>query len=145
MKNEKRYALVTTGEEKSNEEIVLNNLLDYMSEKGMDAEQQKDYLKNRMLYLQYYRNVHKDLRHFLGMASISSLVVIAGAYYLNYENIKTLIASALLMMSGKVFYSLSRTNPYKEALMSYTDVVEMHEIYSDMAPVLLKNNKKRAR
>jgi len=42
--------MVSTGREKSKEEIVWNNLLDYMKKKHLDEGSQKLYLKNTILY-----------------------------------------------------------------------------------------------
>ena len=133
---ERTYQLTISGKEHSDEEIVWDNLLAYMTEKGMSAEAQVNYLKNKILYLQYYKNVHKGLRHFVIMASVATSAIIAGAYYFDYGNIRNLALSAVFMMSGKIVYTLSRNNPYKEALTENSDVHEKEETYRKIAPFM---------
>ncbi len=131
--------MVSTGKERSMEEIVWNNLLDYMNQKKLDYNSQKMYLKNTILYLNYEKKKNTIINTITGTPAVLALMGATGAYYTGNNSVTaTLVVSAsALALIGKGV-KLLKLNPYEKSLVTYSDVNKVEKIYRKVAPYIKK-------
>jgi hypothetical protein len=95
--------MVSTGREKSMEEIVWNNLIDYMNQKKLDYNSQKAYLKNTILYLNYEKKKNTIIDAITGTPAVLALLGATGAYYTGNNSLTAslVVSAASLALIGK--------------------------------------------
>lgn len=126
--------MVSTGREKSKEEIVWNNLLDYMKKKQLDEGSQKLYLKNTILYLKYEEKKNTIVNAVTGTPAVLALMGSTGAYYTGNNSLATslVVTAAALALAG-TGVKLLKLNPYEKAIVTYSDVNKTEKIYRKVA------------
>lgn len=137
-KDEKKVLnMISTGKEKTQEEIVWNNLLDYMNEKNLNPEDQKTYLKNTILYLQYENKKSKLVNMIIGTPTLVSLLGATGAYFAGNNHLATplFVATGALALVG-AGVKLMKTNPYQRALTAVEDINDKENVYRKVAPFI---------
>jgi hypothetical protein len=129
--------MVSTGKEKTQEEIVWNNLLDYMDKKNLSAEQQRTYLKNTILYLQYNQKKNKLVNMIIGTPTLLTLLGATGAYFAGNNHLAAplFVAAGALTIVGSGI-KLMKNNPYERALTSVNDINTKENVYRKVAPFI---------
>jgi len=126
--------MVSTGREKSKEEIVWNNLLDYMKKKHLDEGSQKLYLKNTILYLNYEKKRNTIVNAVTGTPAVLALMGSTGAYCTGNNSLATsLVATAAALALAGTGVKLLKLNPYEKAIVTYSDVNKTEKIYRKVA------------
>lgn len=129
--------MVTTGKEKSNTEIVFNNLISYMDEKGLTSNTKIDYLKNTICYIEYENNKRK-LANIIGF--IPSLVCLLGAIGSSYISQNTLVSSFAIGTGAFALVGtgirLIKRNPYEKVIINVSDIKDKESVYRKVAPFI---------
>ena len=136
---ERKLEMVVTGNEKSQEEIVWNNLLDYMKGKQLDTEAQKTYMKNTILYLQYEKKKNKLLTLIAGTPTLLGLLGTTGAYFAGNHTLATSLAvtTGVIALIGAGI-KLVTDNPYNKQIVEFSDVKQREDVYRKVAPIIKK-------
>lgn len=132
---EKKLNIVATGKEKTHEEIVWNNLLDYMDTKNLDSKTKISYLKNSILYLKYEEKKRTIVNKIFGVPAIVTLIGSVGAYSSDNKHLALTLAlatGALAMIGTGV--RLMRTNPYARVVSNCSEVNKQEQVLRKVAP-----------
>lgn len=130
-------SMIVENNEKSTEEIVLNNVMAYMKQLDIDPEDQNLYLKNTILYLHYEKYKNETIDKWVGTPALLGLIgtVMASSNGKTGTTVTlAIITTALVLAIGKMKQYVP--NPYDENLKSLDDVRETEEIFRDAAPYI---------